>query len=61
MLQVEWTREVTTKATVDAGKIPILWQSTPGGPEDPAWAPATAGLPNNTVMMAWLSAASVAQ
>jgi hexosaminidase len=60
LLQVEWTREVTTKAAVDAGKTPVLWQSTPDGPDDPAWAPHSAGLPNSTVMMAWLSAASVA-
>ena len=59
-LQVQWTREVTTAAAVAAGKTPVLWQSTSEGPLDPAWAPASAGLPNTTVMMAWLSAQSVA-
>ena len=57
---MEWTRTVTTAAAVRAGKVPVLWQSTGAGPDDPAWNPATAGLPNATVFMAWLDAASVA-
>jgi hypothetical protein len=59
LLQVEWTRAVSTKAATNAMKIPVLWQSTPAGPNDAAWAPATANLPNNSVYMSWLNEGSV--
>ena len=53
--QVDWTRNVTAAAAVAAGKVPVLWQSTPAGPADPAWTPSAARLPNETVFMAWLN------
>ena len=59
-LQVDWTRNVTAAAATAAGKVPIVWQSTPDGPADPAWAPSTARLPNETIFMAWLNDNAVA-
>eukprot|EP01065_Artemidia_motanka_P032479 TRINITY_DN39495_c0_g1_i1.p1 TRINITY_DN39495_c0_g1~~TRINITY_DN39495_c0_g1_i1.p1 ORF type:complete len:613 (+),score=186.17 TRINITY_DN39495_c0_g1_i1:59-1840(+) len=58
-LQADWTKDIAAAAVTPASKTPVLWQPTAAGPKDPAWNPATVGLPKETVYMSWLNAASV--